>query len=464
MPVAHIDAYRPRAGLRWLPAALGLGGLVGSLSVVSPAAILLAIAGSATLSFLFVVQTEAAILAILFIRPILDLLPAALNVPGFAKGFGLPEMVALLLAIGGGLLILARRIDPFRIPAALPFVALLLVGVASFASSGNPQLTTIAVLRLAGQLSLFVLVYSYLRTREQLDRLLSVIVLSALPPLLWGFSQVVAGHGRFAPQVLKEGITHARLEGPFGGGLTVGIFLVIPVVLALVNAVESRGSVRKAVFAGLASLMFVALYFTLARSAWLAIGVVVAVLATVRYRKLLLLAPVALVILVVAVPGIRQRWEPVFTDTGETTAAGRFERWEGALQVFQSNILLGAGLGVGDVKAGEMATGQATPAHGDYFRVLADMGVVGLAAFLWLLAATGWEGLKAYRAARSPYYRAVALCFCAVWVAFLVMRTAGNVLTHQVFQYYFWALTAATFAIAKIEAGSTGGAADGARG
>lgn len=448
--MAYIDIRRAWTDLRWLPAALGLGGVIGSLSGISTA-LPLAVVGSGTLTALLLLQPEVAILAILFIRPVVDLVPFGLSVPGFAKEFGIAETVALLLVLVGGIVILAQRIDPFRIPAVLPFIALLSVGIASFASSENPQVTTIALLRLAGQLSLYVLVYSYLQKREQLDRLLTAIVLSALPPLLWGFNQMLAVHGRLAPHHLKEGITNARLEGPFGGGLTVGIFLIIPIVLALVSAIESRGSIKKLGFAGFATFMLVALYFTLARTAWLAIGVVVAVLATVRYRKLRLLAPVALVILVLAVAGIRQRWEPVFTNTEETTAAGRVERWEGAVEVFRSNLVLGAGLGVGDVKAGEAATGRATPTHGDYFRVLADTGVLGLTAFLWLLAATGWAGLRAYRAARDPYYKAIALSFCSVWVAFVVMRTTSNVLTHQVFQYYYWALAGATFAIANLE-------------
>jgi O-antigen ligase len=106
------------------------------------------------------------------------------------------------------------------------------------------------------------------------------------------------------------------------------------------------------------------------------------------------------------------------------------------------------------VEAGVEAAGKPSPAHGDYFRVLADTGVMGLAAFLWLLGAVGWEAIRAYRGAIDPHYKAIALVFFAIWAAFLMMRATGNVLTHQVFEYYFWALAAATIAIGKIERGA----------
>jgi len=439
-----------------MPAAAGAVGAALGAAVAAFGLAPLAALGGLILSYLLFVSPQLGVLVMLLVRPLLDLAPSGLSLPGFAKELDISAAVSLILAGGGAFYVLVNRIQILRLPLVVPFLALLVVGSASLVASGDPGLTLIALARLSGQLAVFVLVYHGIRERSQVNRLVAVLIASAVPPVVWGFGQILAGHGTYLRPGIAEGITHPRLSGPFGAGLTVGTFLVIPLVILTVLVIEGWRGWGRLLCGGLLAFLGVAFYFTLARAAWAAFALSLLVLGLVRYRRLLLAGPLALLIIIMLAPGIRQRWTPVLESPEDTTMAGRFERWQGAWQVFLDHPILGAGLGVGDVEAGAEAAGRASPAHSDYLRVLADTGVLGLGAYLWLLAAAGIEGMRAYRRVHTSLFQGLALAFLAVWAAFMVIRVSGNVLTHQVFQYYFWALAAGALALPRVEAAEQG--------
>jgi O-antigen ligase len=382
----------------------------------------------------------------------LDLAPEGLAVPGFAQTLDLSAVLALLLAGGAAVYVLANRIDVFRIPLVLPFGALLGVAMASLMASSDPGVTLASLARLLGQLAVYVLVFSVVRGRAQVQRFVVALVASALLPVLWGFGQILSGHGEFLGPVMAAGISHPRLGGPMGSGLTFGTFLLIPLVLVVVLLLEGRRTEGRVISGCLLLLYLTAFYFTLARAAWLAFALAVAILALTRYRALMLAAPLALVALLVLVPGISQRWTPVVQHPNQTTLAGRLKLWHDAWTVFEEHPILGAGFGIADVEASAPTGDTPVPVHSDYLRVLADLGLLGLAAYLWLVVGAGVEGLRALGRLSVPFYRAIALSFLTVWVGFMIVRVSGNVLTHQVFQYSFWALAAVTLALPRLEA------------
>jgi O-antigen ligase len=438
---------KPKAALP-VAAGAGLGlGVMAAASTVAP----LAAVGGLALGCLLLASPEAALALILLFRPMLDLVPQGLAVPGSTQVLDLSAGVALLLTGAAALHVLSNRTDVLRIPLVAPFAALLAVATVSLLASSDLGLTAASLVRLMGQLALYVLVFSVVRRRAQAERFVVVLIAAAVPPVVWGFGEILVGHAKYLHPALAEGITHPRLAGPFGEGLTLGSFLLVALVLTVVLSLESRRRQERFIYASLLAFFLVALYLTLARGPWLAFALALGVLAIARYRVLLLLAPLTLLILLVLVPGMSERWAPIIENPGETTLADRLSRWEGAWTVFREHPIVGAGLGVGDLEAGAEASGRLSPAHDDYLRVLADTGVLGLAAYLWLLCAAAVEALRAHHRLKTPRYRAIVLSFLAVWAAFMILRVSGNVLTLQILQYYFWALAAVALALPRVE-------------
>ncbi len=439
-----------RATRATLPAAVGAGVALGFAAAFSSLGLLVGVTGL-SLGYLLLLAPEGGILLILLLRPVMDLAPEGLSVPGFGNVLDLSAIVALLLAGTGAIYVMSRRIDIFRIPLALPFAALLAVSAATLPISSDPGLTAASLARLMGQFMLFVLVFSILRRRAQVERLVAVLVVSAVPPVLWGFGQILTGNAKFLNPALAGAIDHPRLAAPFGEGLTLGTFLIVPLVLLVVLFFESRRPGGRLFYGGLLAFFLVAFFMTLARGPWVGFAVALGVLGIARYRVLLPLILVAVALLLVLVPSFGQRLAPVALDPEQTTVAGRLNLWEGALTVYSEHPVLGAGFGAAAAEAGIERRGRVANFHSDYLRVLADIGPIGLATYLWLLGAAGLEGLRALRRLKTPRYRAIVLSFLAVWAAFLVVRISGNVLTHQVYQYYIWALAAVALALPQLE-------------
>jgi hypothetical protein len=420
-------------------AAFALTPLVGALA---------AVAAIATL----VVAMQGAVLTLLLVRPMADLASHGVRVPGSTATLDASAAIALLFIFAALYLVLVHRVAFARVPLVAPFAAVLIVAAASFVASSDKVVTAISLLRLSSQLGVFIVVYFVVTRWRDVNRTVAVICLSALGPVMWGFFEIATGHALYLRESLANGITDPRLDSPFGGGLTLGTFLVLPTVLAVVLFGEARTNLGKLLWGVLLLMLLTSMYFTLARSAWVGLVLALGLLGLVRYRQIFMAGPLAVIIVIALVPGILLRVSPLLTNPQETTAVGRVARAEGALAVFHSHPILGAGLGIGDKLAGVEAAGRASPAHNDYLRVLADLGVLGFMAYLWLTAATGIVAVKTLGVLKTPKARALATAFLGVWVAFLVIRLTGNVFTHQVFQYNFWALAGVVLALPRIEA------------
>jgi O-antigen ligase len=103
-----------------------------------------------------------------------------------------------------------------------------------------------------------------------------------------------------------------------------------------------------------------------------------------------------------------------FSDTGLT---GRDTIAKMELQIWREHFVLGAGAGMSEYLRAML--GDARPAHTEYTRLLAEHGLLGLAALLVLLLMTA----HAFCRARGPWAKAVVSAF-AVW-AFLFMAASA---------------------------------------
>ena len=94
-----------------------------------------------------------------------------------------------------------------------------------------------------------------------------------------------------------------------------------------------------------------------------------------------------------------------------------------------------------------LANGQ--PPHNDYLRAFVELGVVGLVAYLALLASLVGVAVGALRQARGPSARTVALAFAGVVAAFVVTSAAANLLGQVVLLWYVFAVAGAAAWVAR---------------
>jgi O-antigen ligase len=236
-------------------------------------------------------------------------------------------------------------------------------------------------------------------------------VLAAIPVAALGLLQ------HFRPELLPAANSYpGRALGPFGQPNRMGGYIVaaIPVALALAWVAQDR-ALRAGLLIATFGLML-CLVATYSRGAWLglAAGVAVLAMALLRWPELaprpwilaVSLACVTLPVLLL-LPSVHSRvesrpsaapaWNLPIDPEREGSGAMRRAIWSGALAAAAHRPLLGSGIGTfretfdrsksSTMKRLEAEGGRtADQAHNHYLGILAERGVLGLAAFAVLTA------------------------------------------------------------------------------
>lgn len=133
-----------------------------------------------------------------------------------------------------------------------------------------------------------------------------------------------------------------------------------------------------------------------------------------NFRRLLILCTVALIIsiaLAVVPPRTLARLGTTTSEIESGTLNGRTEIWAVGMQIFYQNPLLGIGAGNFRTAVGNYFMADRAP-HNVFLAILVEQGIIGLSAFLFILAA-----IFNYVFRIPPRERIFLLTLMAIWVA-----------------------------------------------
>ena len=450
----------------WLVAALALFVATGAAAVLLPTQLFLALLSGGLAVLAWLVWPEAVILGLLLIRSSID---GLLEV--FTLFAGSPLSMTLSgvmnsLAVGLGLLTLARRLlrQSERRSAALlvaapgwTFALFLLAGLLSIPGSVDPAGGIKEWARLASGLAIYLMVADAVEGEKDARRFVLVIMASSLVPLAVALMQRLSGSGFFFLGYLGTEFAY-RPRGTLFHPATLGSYLVLLLTLAaaLYFSTPRPGEGRpeaagrplaagswRVLLLGWAATAGAVLTLTLARTQWLGMVASAMVLGLLKRLRLALLVLVLGLVLVWTVPLFRER----LADPGSTQ--WRLELWKGASSLIWPPLtggvraaLVGRGLATSPWHINQVLPKVTSPPHDDYLKVAIEMGALGLLTYgAWLLA-TLRHAWRAYRRAelRSVAWRGLALL--AIVVAGMVMSISDNYLSYTAVQWYFWALVA----------------------
>ena len=218
-----------------------------------------------------------------------------------------------------------------------------------------------------------------------------------------GFSQIHDGNGRFS--------------GPIGDPNFFGAILAFGIPLGVHRFYDARGPRLLAWGAVLALLLF-GLAATQSRGGMIAMLIGVAVLLPFLSRVQVSVTLLIGVLAVMAVATTLDQaqldrlsgvFDAVAAEGGVDRATeGRLASWQVAWKLFAENPLLGVGPGNFNpyyqdtaLELGLIFRGEDRSAHSLYLELLAEIGLVGLGAFLLILIAAGLSVARAVRIARD---------------------------------------------------------------
>src|SRR2546429_3730776 len=303
------------------------------------------------------------------------------------------------------------------------------------------------VLKYVEYFVIYYMAVNNLRDREHGWRLVGAAFITAAIVSVIGLAQVPSGERVSAP-----------FEGEIGEPNTFGGYLLFMMAIAAGIAFETENTRRRAQCLILLGVMAVPFFFTLSRASYLGLIPAFLVIARFSTRRRLVVGLILLglvtspVLIFVAPKSVKDRVTYTFKEEkgSDTVRVGkvafdpstsaRLLSFKSALAGFVHRPIFGWGVtGFGFMDA-------------QYARVLAETGLVGLAAFLWLMCAVGRHALDVYATRGDPEERGLVLGFLAGFAGLLVHGFGSNTFIIVRIMEPFWLITGIVMMIPALEA------------
>jgi putative inorganic carbon (HCO3(-)) transporter len=356
--------------------------------------------------------------------------------------------ISVLFVVASCLWLLAQRsgsVAPSPTAALLPPVAaLFLFALTSVAFSAHPLDSLFEVVRF-GTLIVIVAVLGRLIRDERSMRFILIAALgSSIVPLLFALRQVTGGGGVLTATGLD------RIRGTFlhSNPFAAYLFLMITLIVSLYPHVERRW---KLVLLPLGLACGGSLIATYSRGAWAATVVALVVIGILQDRRILWLLGATMIVVALAVPSVGVRLSDL-TETQKASGAPgnsliwRFQYWRQVLAL-QDNPMLGIGF-----KEVELTQSVEKAPHNDPIRIFVETGILGLAAYVWLLITLGIQARATLGRAPPGIPRGLAIAFAASLSGLVLLSLTANVITQLVILWYFVTIVALAMARSRVPA------------
>ncbi|MFH0777595.1 MAG: O-antigen ligase family protein [Candidatus Eisenbacteria bacterium] len=227
------------------------------------------------------------------------------------------------------------------------------------------------------------------------------------------------------------------------GGNFLGAYYVVIATLAFSLMLTAERMLLRLLFLGLLGFAVLCLAVTFARASLVCAAAAIWTVVIVEKRRLILPLLIGTVIAVLSPAFFRWTTETfaLFDIWKQSGTWDRIPIAMDAVKIWLEHPLFGIGFGpygrfseVFVWYAHFGSWGYVNSAHNDFLQVLADVGLLGLALYVWMLVAMGREARKALAGTADWFRRALAVSFAGVLVAViagnfaseLVLGTANN--------------------------------------
>lgn len=427
---------------------------------------LLLCVGAATLAA--APSTELLLLSLLLmvaglaVRPGFGLPLLGLSLPFFlfpkklgGMAFSMSELILLAILAGASIYAVRRWLSGHRRPLA-EMTTPLDRPIALFLAAALLSLLVSEVLRVSLRdlrtlilepVAAFYLATWFLRDRRDLAWLLAGLLLGGAAAAAMGLYQYLFTEHVVAVEGAK------RVLGPYLSPNHMGLYLgrTLPMALALLLFVPGL----RAPAALLAAFPAVALLLTFSVGAWLATLLATCTVVLLWQRRALpALAAGAVVLAVAAVPLFSVERVSSHFSISRGTSFIRLNLWQSSIQMIRDHPLLGVGMDNflyhyrgGYLLEGAVAEPNLSHPHNLVLNFWLQMGVLGVVAAGWLLAALAQEWLRLWRMPLPLLERALLAGIAGATVDLLAHGMVDNSYFLVDLAFHFWLLAGILVAV-----------------
>ena len=338
-----------------------------------------------------------------------------------------------------------REEEPF--PFALPLIVYIAATFAPTVNSPDLFVTLKGAFRASVYMMSGFLVYELIRNRQALHRLFISTFPSALVAIVWTTCVLV--------YQIDEWRWRSAYEGtPFTNNASYGSFAGVFLLIVISRLLFDRSNYDRVFWTILLFVCGIGIMFCFSRGVWLSLIVAVGFLLMQiqtgeQHRKIMFVGSAsALTLLIVSFPGasslVQERIASVF-DFQFASNQARLLRWGQALLMFLESPIIGKGYGAFAIlyEADASLIGEYTAqfqlgAHSEYLQVLAELGVVGFAAWMWLIIAFFRYGFRALKDIQDSFYRSLIIGLISAELSLLVHFVVNNLLNGDAIAVPFW--------------------------
>jgi O-antigen ligase len=295
---------------------------------------------------------------------------------------------------------------------------------------------------------LYFIVAEFVSDKAKLKNTVMVMLVSAAMIGLDAIFQYYTGFDFLRHRNLEAGRITASFQMPGDLAGYLGPLLCLSLAFCLV---EVKRSLRRLLI--LQALVLTSLLIvSLARGAWLGFIIAVFYLGIVQNKKIFFIAIVTMIILAVVVPNIikppdniLEHFRSIFIFSPQVDNLNRMEIWRAAVRMIKDKPLFGHGLSTFMSifpRYGKdyyyLKEGIIPYAHNAYLQMAAESGIVGLASFLWLIAAFFINTIRSLKKMQDKFHHAVLAGISAGIIATLVHSGVDTNLQSLQLSVLFW--------------------------
>ncbi len=433
-------ARKLRTRVLFLAIPLFIGMVLGVCAMYVPALYLAFGICGLIYAYLVFFKIEIAIIIALLIQNQL----LRFNYMGGGTPFHPNGLMGIAIIAGAAFYFMTHKVDFSRFRAIGGFALYMGVGVVSLINTGGYLMDGVTIaLRLLTAFSIYAVLSHKLDSITKVKWVIGAVIAAQIIPTVTGLLMSAGKTGFvFNDETMRL------------GNSGVGVYMAIVSTLCLVFFLSARSN-RNRILWGAATVLFLAgLFFSYGRSGWIGFAIAVMLMSMIRFKKLIFIIPLALILVVLLVPGITQRFADISFDnqvgSSDSTFSQRLEYWQAALVIFRSHPILGAGLGVGRYVVGDYRGLYPVMIHNDYVSALLETGILGLVVFLFWHYQWLTELFKTLKVGKVNLDRTISLAVLIVITIVMVMRLTDNILLDSFDMYPLCAIVAATLAIPRI--------------
>lgn len=354
---------------------------------------------------------------------------------------------------------LGKRQSTLTFPFLLPLCFFIFVTFLSVINTPDLFGTIKGALRASTYMMFSLVVYDIVQRRQNLNRLFFASFPSSAIAVVWTIIVLIY-------HIDQWQWTSAYQSSPFTNYSVYGSFTAIFFLICLSRLLFDNQPYDRVMWVGWFVCFGLGLIMCFSRGVWLSVIVAVGFMLIqlgkgVTHKKILFIGAACLILLVcLSLPGVYSAvLERISStvDVGYASNRARLLRWGQAASMFLQSPILGKGYGAfamlyeEDVALVGTYTAQyQLGAHSEYLQVMAELGIVGLAAWIWLNLAFLRYGARALKRIEDGFYRSIIIGLMAAEISLMVHFIVNNLLNGDAIGVPFWGIYGLLPAVVQI--------------